>query len=102
VDGLSSFTMEPNMEVEIARNLGMGDITFFSQVGYGGGAACATVGHAAMAVAIRPVPSPWWHGVPASVGADSSALGGGERAVPGPGSGRGRSGCSDRSTRSRC
>jgi acetyl-CoA acetyltransferase len=51
VDGLSSFTMEPNMEVEVARNLGMGDITFFSQVGYGGGAACATVGHAAMAVA---------------------------------------------------
>jgi acetyl-CoA acetyltransferase len=35
----------------VARNIGAGDITFFSQVGYGGGAGCATVGHAAMAVA---------------------------------------------------
>jgi acetyl-CoA acetyltransferase len=39
------------MEVEVARNLGMGDVTWFSQVGYGGGAACAVVGQAAMAVA---------------------------------------------------
>jgi acetyl-CoA acetyltransferase len=51
VDGLSSYTMEPFMEVEVARNLGMGDITWFSQVGYGGGAGCAVVGNAAMAVA---------------------------------------------------
>jgi acetyl-CoA acetyltransferase len=29
----------------------MGEITFFSQVGYGGGAGCAAVGHVAMAVA---------------------------------------------------
>jgi acetyl-CoA acetyltransferase len=51
VDGLCSYTMEDTDEVEVARNLGLGDITFFSQVGYGGGAGCATVGHAAMAVA---------------------------------------------------
>jgi len=51
VDGLSSFAMEPNREVEVARNVGMGNITWFSQVGYGGGAGCAVVGHAAMAVA---------------------------------------------------
>jgi acetyl-CoA acetyltransferase len=52
VDGLSSFTMEQNfVEVEVARNLGLGDITFFSQIGYGGGAGCGVVGHAAMAVA---------------------------------------------------
>ena len=51
VDGLASSTMEPNREVEVARNVGLGDITFFSQVGYGGGAACGIVGHAAMAVA---------------------------------------------------
>ena len=51
VDGLASFTMEGAVEVEVARNLGFDDITFFSQVGYGGGAGCATVGHAAMAVA---------------------------------------------------
>ncbi len=51
VDGLASYTLEPNAEVEIARNLGMGDVTWFSQVGYGGGAGCAVVGQAAMAVA---------------------------------------------------
>jgi len=51
VDALSSYTMEETLEFEVARNLGMGDITFFSQVGYGGGAGCAAVGHVAMAVA---------------------------------------------------
>lgn len=51
VDGLCSYTLETTDEVDIARNLGLGDVTFFSQVGYGGGAGCATVGHAAMAVA---------------------------------------------------
>ncbi len=51
VDGLASFTMEPNREVDVARAVGLGDITFFSQVGFGGGAGCGVVGQAAMAVA---------------------------------------------------
>jgi acetyl-CoA acetyltransferase len=51
VDGLASYTMELNREVDIARNVGLGDITFFSQVGYGGGAGCGVVMHAAMAIA---------------------------------------------------
>ena len=51
VDGLSSYTLETTDEVDIARNLGLGDITWFSQVGYGGGAGCGVVGHAAVAVA---------------------------------------------------
>lgn len=51
VDGLVSFTVESTSEVELARNLGLGDVTFFSQVGYGGGGACATLAHLAMAVA---------------------------------------------------
>ncbi len=51
VDGTASFTMELNREVDIARNVGFGDVTFFSQVGYGGGAGCGTILHAAMAVA---------------------------------------------------
>lgn len=51
VDGLAMFSMEDGREVEVARNLGFGDVTFFSQVGYGGGAGCGVVGHAAMAVA---------------------------------------------------
>jgi len=51
VDGLASFTMELNREVDVARNVGLGDITYFSQVGYGGGAGCGAVVQAAMAVA---------------------------------------------------
>ncbi len=51
VDGMAMFSMEDGREVDVARNVGLGDITFFSQVGYGGGAGCGVVGHAAMAVA---------------------------------------------------
>ena len=51
VDGMVTFSMDNNPEIEIARNLGMGDLTFFARVHYGGGAACATVQQAAMAVA---------------------------------------------------
>lgn len=51
VDGLASFTLEHDREIDVARNVGLGDITWFSQVGYGGGAACGVVGQAAMAVA---------------------------------------------------
>ena len=51
VDGLASFTMEDGREVDVARNVGMGEITYFSQVGYGGGAGCGATGQAAMAVA---------------------------------------------------
>jgi len=51
VDALSSYTMEATDEVDIAKNIGAGDITFFSQVGFGGGAGGGVVGHLAMAVA---------------------------------------------------
>jgi coniferyl-aldehyde dehydrogenase len=51
VDGLTTFTMETNSEINVARVAGLGDLTFFSKIGYGGGAACATVPQAAMAVA---------------------------------------------------
>ncbi len=51
VDGLASYTLEPFREVDVARSVGLGDITFFSQVGFGGGAGCGVVGQAAMAVA---------------------------------------------------
>jgi acetyl-CoA acetyltransferase len=50
VNGLASYTMEDGREVDVARNVGLGDLTYFSQIGYGGGAGCGTVGHAAMAV----------------------------------------------------
>lgn len=51
VDGLTTFTMETNSEIEVARTAGIGDLTFFSKIGYGGGAACATVQQASIAVA---------------------------------------------------
>jgi acetyl-CoA acetyltransferase len=51
VDGLVTFSMDSNAEIAVARELGVGELTFFSLIGYGGGAACATVHQAAMAVA---------------------------------------------------
>jgi len=51
VDGLVTFTMDSNTEQAVARATGIGELKFFSQIHYGGGAACATVQHAAMAVA---------------------------------------------------
>ncbi|MCP4903824.1 MAG: lipid-transfer protein [bacterium] len=51
VDGLASYTMETTSEVDVARAAGLGDITFFSQVPYGGGAGPGVVGQLAMAVA---------------------------------------------------
>src|SRR5271169_5166003 len=51
VDGLVTFTMDSNAEIAVARELGIPGLRFFGTIGYGGGAACATVAHAAMAVA---------------------------------------------------
>jgi acetyl-CoA acetyltransferase len=51
VDGMVSFTMDHNPEIELKRCLGGGDLRFFSRIHYGGGAACATIQQAAMAVA---------------------------------------------------
>jgi acetyl-CoA acetyltransferase len=50
VDGLVTFTMDANAEVAVARELGIPSLSFFSRIAYGGGAACATVQQAAMAV----------------------------------------------------
>ncbi|NQZ98074.1 MAG: lipid-transfer protein [Myxococcales bacterium] len=51
VDGMASYTMENTSEVDIAKNIGAGDMSFFAQVGYGGGAGPGVVGLLAMAVA---------------------------------------------------
>jgi acetyl-CoA acetyltransferase len=51
VDGLASYTMERDVEVDVARCLGIPSVGWWAQVGYGGGAGCAVVGQAAMAVA---------------------------------------------------
>lgn len=51
VDGMVTFTMDSNLETAVARSAGIGELKFFSQIGYGGGAAAATVQQAALAVA---------------------------------------------------
>jgi len=51
VDGLVRFNLESSNEVEVARSLGIPNLKYFSEVGYGGGSGCAAVFHAAMAVA---------------------------------------------------
>jgi acetyl-CoA acetyltransferase len=43
--------MDTNSEIAVAREVGIPELRFFSQIGYGGGAAAATVQQAAMAVA---------------------------------------------------
>ena len=51
VDGFTTFTMDTSSEIALARELGCGELRFFSRISFGGGGACATVQQAAMAVA---------------------------------------------------
>jgi acetyl-CoA acetyltransferase len=50
VDGMVTFTQDTNPEIQIANNLGIGDLTFFSRIHHGGGAGAGCVQQAAMAV----------------------------------------------------
>ncbi|WP_300680282.1 lipid-transfer protein [Nocardioides sp.] len=50
VDGMVTFTAETSSENHVARNVGIGELTFFSRVGHGGGAAAGTVAHAVAAI----------------------------------------------------
>ena len=38
VDGMTTFTMDTNDEIEVARAVGIGDLSFYSRVPHGGGA----------------------------------------------------------------
>ena len=51
IDGFTSFTLDTTDEIEIARTVGCGELTFFSCTPHGGGAAIGVVHQAAMAVA---------------------------------------------------
>ncbi len=51
VDGMTTFTLDTNDEIEVARAVGIGDLTFFSRIPHGGGAAVGVLQQAAMAVA---------------------------------------------------
>ena len=50
VDGITTFSMDHNEETDVAGNVGTSPLRFFSRVEYGGGAACAVVQQAALAV----------------------------------------------------
>lgn len=51
IDGLVSYTLDSTDEIEVARAIGAGDLTFFSRINYGGGAAVGNILQAVMAVA---------------------------------------------------
>lgn len=51
IDGLVSYTLDSTDEIEVARAVGTGDLSFFSRINYGGGAAVGTIAQAAMAIA---------------------------------------------------
>jgi len=48
VDGLTTFTMDSNTEVAVARAAGIGELKCSYKIHDGGGAACATVQQAAI------------------------------------------------------
>lgn len=51
VDGMATFTMDTNDEIEVARALGCGELTFWGRSHYGGGAATGTLLQAVLAIA---------------------------------------------------
>jgi acetyl-CoA acetyltransferase len=51
VQGMVSYSADTNPDIDIARALGIGELTFFSRIHYGGGAALGVVQQAALAVA---------------------------------------------------
>lgn len=50
VDGIVVFSAEKNTDIEVARNLGVRELTHFSMINHGGGAACGVIAQAAMAL----------------------------------------------------
>jgi acetyl-CoA acetyltransferase len=51
VQGMVTYSADTNPDIDVARALGIGDLTFFSRIHYGGGAALGVVQQAALAVA---------------------------------------------------
>tara|TARA_R110000823_G_scaffold130015_6_gene257822 strand:- start:4191 stop:5366 length:1176 start_codon:yes stop_codon:yes gene_type:complete len=50
IDGMATFTMDTNDEIEVARAVGCGELTFWGRSHYGGGAATGSLHQAVMAV----------------------------------------------------
>ena len=51
IDGMTKWSIQLTSENAIARSLGVPNLRFFGEVGYGGGGGCGVVGHAAAAIA---------------------------------------------------
>lgn len=52
IDGLVKFTQDSNSEVSLISNLGIKNLRYFGEIGYGGSAHCSVIGHAAMAITL--------------------------------------------------
>ena len=50
IDAIVTFTVDVNHEIDVARSLGIKELTHFSRIHHSGGAACGTIHQAAMAV----------------------------------------------------
>ncbi len=50
IDGIVLYTTEDNHEIDVARSLGIRELTHMSRIHHSGGAACGTIHQAAMAV----------------------------------------------------
>jgi acetyl-CoA acetyltransferase len=50
IDAIVTFTVDVNHEIDVARSLGIPQLTHFSRIHHSGGAACGTIHQAAMAV----------------------------------------------------
>src|SRR5262249_57354497 len=53
---MSKWSIQVTSENAIARNLGVPNLRWFGEVGYGGGGGCGVVGHAAAAIAAGVAP----------------------------------------------
>src|SRR3989442_14599762 len=51
IDGMTKWSIQLTSENAIARSLGIPNLRFFGEVGYGGGGGCGVGGHAAAAIA---------------------------------------------------
>src|SRR5207253_10529215 len=50
IDGMMKWSIQLTSENAIARSLGVPNLRFFGEVGYGGGGGCGVGGHAAAAI----------------------------------------------------
>lgn len=50
IDGMVNYSMDSAEQIEVVRQLGIPNLSFFSKTPYGGGGSCATIAHAVAAI----------------------------------------------------